>query len=108
MKDFTKAVLSLIQKVPEGKVATYGQIAHLAGNRKGARQVSRILHSMSNKYNLPWHRIVNAKGNIVIKQEESQKVLLKNEDVRVNKELHVDLGIYQWDGGNSNTEWMEG
>lgn len=83
---FTERVIQIIQSIPPGKVMTYGQIAALAGNRRGARQVSRILHSMSKKHELPWHRVINAKGEIVIKDTEgavTQKELLLQEDVLV-------------------------
>ncbi len=84
MEIFTKHVLQIIKKIKKGKVMTYGQIAALAGNPKGTRQVVRILHSMSAKYKLPWHRVVNSKGTISIKDGESalmQKVLLDEESV---------------------------
>jgi len=53
MNAFTKAVIHTIQSIPKGMVMTYGQIATAAGNPWGARQVSRILHSMSKSYYLP-------------------------------------------------------
>lgn len=64
MDKFTEEVINIIKSIPYGKVMTYGQIAEYAGNPRGARQVSRILHSMSSKYDLPWHRVVNSKGRI--------------------------------------------
>ncbi len=67
---------------------TYGQIAKEAGNPRAARQVARILHSMSQKHNLPWHRVVNAKGEIVIKNEEgvwTQRTLLEKEGISVQE-----------------------
>ncbi len=64
MTPFTQDVVALIRAIPAGRVATYGQIARLAGNPRAARQVVRILHSMSQAERLPWHRVVNAKGEI--------------------------------------------
>lgn len=64
MTEFTETVLSIIKSIPTGKVMTYGQIAAYADNPRGARQVSRILHSMSEKHNLPWWRVINSKGSI--------------------------------------------
>jgi methylated-DNA-protein-cysteine methyltransferase-like protein len=96
METFTKNVIQIIKKIKKGKVMTYGQIAALAGNPKGTRQVVRILHSMSAKYNLPWHRVVNSKGTISIKDSESalkQKVLLEEEGVTFTNEWQI-----QWDG----------
>ena len=70
MESFTERVIQLIQQIPAGNVMTYGQIAKLAGSPRGARQVVRILHSSSGKYQLPWHRVVNAKGEIGFQDEE--------------------------------------
>ena len=64
MTKFTEEVLDIIKMIPKGKVMTYGQIAAYAGNPRGARQVSRILHSMSSSHELPWHRVINSKGGI--------------------------------------------
>ncbi len=64
MEKFTQKVVKIIKSIPEGKVSTYGTISLMAGHSNGARQVVRIIHSMSRKHNLPWHRIINAKGLI--------------------------------------------
>ncbi|CEG29306.1 MGMT family protein [Bacillus sp. B-jedd] len=72
MSPFTKRVIDIISKIPPGKVMTYGQVAKVAGSPRAARQVVRILHSMSGKYNLPWHRVINAQGEIPIKDEEAK------------------------------------
>ncbi len=77
---------------------TYGQVARLAGNPRGARQVARILHSLSKKYQLPWHRVINARGEIVISDHElftEQKRNLELEGVEVSPEGKVNLHIYQ-------------
>jgi len=73
MEDFTKQVIIIIRSIPSGQVLSYGDIAKMAGNPRAARQVSRILHSMSEKYNLPWHRVINGKGEISIKDEQGAK-----------------------------------
>ena len=101
MEEFTKEVIAAIQSIPSGKVATYGQIAAIAGNPRGARQVSRILHSMSDRYNLPWHRVINKAGKIVVSHPETkqlQSAKLQAEGVHVNENFKVDLDIYQWLG----------
>ena len=77
---------------------TYGQIAALAGNPKGTRQVVRVLHSMSVKHRLPWHRVVNSKGMIAIKDPEGammQKVLLESEGVLIGRNGSIDLSRYR-------------
>jgi methylated-DNA-protein-cysteine methyltransferase-like protein len=71
---FTERVISIIQSIPEGKVMTYGQIASYAGSPRGARQVVRILHSMSKKHHLPWHRVINSKGEISILEDEAFEI----------------------------------
>ena len=99
MNPFTSKAITVINSIPAGHVMTYGQIARLSGSPRGARQVVRILHSMSGKYELPWHRVVNAKGQIVIKDDESnysQKFLLRNEGVIVTETGKVDLAQYQY------------
>ena len=91
MEKFTDIVIYLIQQIPAGKVMTYGQIAKLAGSPRGARQVVRILHSSSEKYQLPWHRVVNAKGEIGMKDEELhnvQKMSLESEGIKFSGECH--------------------
>lgn len=95
MKPFTEQVIKIIKKIPEGKVMSYGQIAKHAGSPRGARQVVRILHTMSSKYELPWHRVVNVKGEIAIKDDEGsfeQKSRLQEEGVPFLKEYKVDMG----------------
>lgn len=95
MKPFTKGVIKLIQSIPLGQVATYGQIAKEAGNSRAARQVSWILHSMSQKYQLPWHRVINSKGEISLTASEQQE-LLEMEGIIFTLQGKVSLEEYQW------------
>ena len=69
---YSERIKELIKRIPYGKVATYGQIASLAGNRRGARQVVRILHTCSQKENLPWHRVINARGSISLRPIDTE------------------------------------
>ncbi len=97
MTKFTEEVIEIIKMIPQGKVMTYGQIAAYASFPRGARQVSYILHSMSKKYQLPWHRVINAKGVISLSGEAGfiQGSLLADEGIEViNK--RVDLKKYQF------------
>ena len=99
MQPFTKNVVEIIQSIPEGKVMTYGQIAKEAGSPRAARQVVRILHSMSKKHRLPWHRVVNSKGQIALQDDESyqeQLFSLEAEGVQVGLNGTIDLEKYQW------------
>ena len=94
MHPFTTRVIEIIKSIPTGKVMTYGQIAKVAGSPRGARQVVRILHSMSANQKLPWHRVVNVRGEIVIADEESaysQRVMLEAEGVYFRLNGLVDL-----------------
>lgn len=95
MKPFTEKVIQLIQSIPFGYVATYGQIAKVAGNARAARQVSWVLHAMSQKHNLPWHRVINSKGEISLIASE-QRELLEMEGVVFSLGGKVKLKDYQW------------
>lgn len=96
MTDFTQQVIDIIKSIPYGTVMTYGQIAAVAGNPRGARQVSRILSGMSVKYQLPWHRVINSSGGISLTGEGGfvQTELLLKEGVKVVNRK-VDLRKYQ-------------
>ncbi len=77
---------------------TYGQIAALAGSPRAARQVVRILHAMSKKHRLPWHRVINSQGMVSIKDEEShflQVMYLRDEGVEVDDQGRIDLERFQ-------------
>jgi len=100
MTDFTKQVLDIIKSIPEGKVMTYGQIAAIAGSPRSARQVSRILHSMSGAHKLPWHRVINSKGGISLPGEAGfvQAEMLLHEGIKVqNKQINLKEYLYQFD-----------
>ena len=96
---FTRRALKVIKAIPEGKVLTYGRVALLAGKSRGARQVSRLLHSMSEKHELPWHRVINAQGRISLEPSrgyELQKALLEDEGVEFSLSGRVDLSAGLW------------
>ncbi|PIC77375.1 DNA methyltransferase [Sporosarcina sp. P19] len=101
MEKFTEQAVAIIQAIPPGRVMTYGQVAAEAGNPRGARQISRILHSMSAKYELPWHRIINAQGGISTPENaegkgETQRERLLAEGVQFNANGRVPLDTYRW------------
>lgn len=96
---FYQRVVKLIKSIPEGKVATYGQIAEYAGNRRAAREVSYILHSSSEKESLPWQRVISSKGRISMnpgRGYELQKQLLQDEGVVFDEEDRVDFDKFLW------------
>ena len=97
--EFTQRVLNIIKSIPRGKVMTYGLIAKAAGSPRAARQVVRILHSLSQKEKLPWHRVVNREGKIVLKSKEGdeiQKALLLKEKIKFDLSGKIELEKYQY------------
>ncbi|WP_338448853.1 MGMT family protein [Niallia oryzisoli] len=100
MNPFTKKAIEIIKSIPVGKVMTYGQIAAEAGSARGARQIVRILHSMSDSHELPWHRVINAKGEIAIKDKESHDIQierLKKEGIMFDEHHRINLEQYRHD-----------
>jgi methylated-DNA-protein-cysteine methyltransferase-like protein len=97
MTESTARIVQAIRAVPKGRVSSYRDIALSAGLPNGARQTARILHSMSEKHGLPWHRIIRADGFIALEScrgRELQTKLLQAEGVRVSKTGWVDLAAY--------------
>ena len=95
-EDLIYEILSVVGEIPEGKVATYGQIARLIGRDKNARLVGKVL-SMAEFYgNYPCHRVVNHAGRLVPGWSE-QRLLLMAEGVEMKNSNHVNLRKCQWD-----------
>ena len=94
-----QAIWGLVQQVPRGKVATYGEIAKLAGLLGQARLVGYALHNLPHGINIPWHRVINSKGRIslpkVSGQYDRQKKLLEKEGVVFVRDK-IDLDRYDW------------
>ncbi len=98
--NFTQDVIKIIKSIPVGKVLTYGKIAKLAGNPRAARQVSWLLHSSTNKYKLPWHRVINSQGEIALKSQDGkdyQKILLEKEGIEFTENNKIDFKKYLWE-----------
>jgi methylated-DNA-protein-cysteine methyltransferase-like protein len=97
--EFSRKVIQLIRSIPRGKVATYGQIAKLAGKPQGSRGVAWILHSSSRAYALPWQRVLNGKGRISFPEDSReyarQKSLLENEGIEFVGGK-IDLSEFLW------------
>ena len=96
---FTTRVRDLISQIPRGKVMTYGLIARYAGNSSGARQVARILYSSSERYQLPWHRVVNRNGQISPRSSMGhlfQRQLLEEEGVLFGENGRIDFTAFLW------------
>ncbi len=92
-------VYTVIQGIPAGKVATYGQIASLAGLPGAARLVGKVLSGLPADTQLPWHRVINAAGKISLPQNSDsfaeQKKRLAEEKVLVCGN-GIKLSEYQW------------
>lgn len=98
---FSSQIISIIKRIPRGKVATYGQIAALAGNPRGARAVIWLLHSSSGKEKLPWHRVINGRGTISLQPGqgyEEQRSMLESEGVEFGLQGKIDLARFRWPG----------
>jgi len=104
MGHFGERVVEIIRQVPRGKVATYGQIAALAGSPRAAIMVGQILHNSSETLDLPWQRVINAQGYISTTCLEHpaalQATLLRHDGVQVTEQaglFKIDLKKYRWD-----------
>ena len=93
-------ILSVVDEIPEGKVATYGQIARLIGRENQARLVGKVLGMAEQYGNYPCYRVVNHAGRLVPGWEEQAELLWKDGIFLKNKD-HVDLNIYQWNEEDS-------
>ena len=115
MTELSQRIISEIQKVPKGRVATYGQIARLAGSPGASRQVARLLHSSSRLHDLPWHRIVGQGGLIRLPPGaglEEQTILLQAEGIetiisRDGSRVRVDMEYYGYDPADGSGDSAE-
>ena len=95
-EDLIYQILSVVEEIPAGKVATYGQIARLIGRERNARLVGRVL-SMAEYYgDYPCHRVVNHAGRTAPGWME-QRDLLEREGVAFTPDGYVDLKQHHWD-----------
>jgi len=94
MTDTTRRIIEQILAVPKGKVSCYRDIALKAGLPNGARYTVRVLHSLSEKYDLPWYRIIRSDGSIALGEGEGRELqitLLRSEGVKVSPTGRVDM-----------------
>lgn len=93
-------IWSEVRRIPRGRVATYGQIAELAGLEGHARHVGYALHHLPAGSDVPWHRVVNAKGEISPRSagdsHELQRILLEAEGVALDDRGRVALASCRW------------
>ena len=97
--EFHLRILSVIRRIPEGRVSTYGKIAEAADLPRRARLVGTILRDSPLAANVPWHRVVNAGGRISDRPGKSagvQQERLTSEGVELSPEGRIDLDAYLW------------
>ncbi len=94
------SIQAVVRRIPRGRVATYGQIAELAGLDGHARQVGYALHNLPERSNVPWHRVVNARGEISPRSagdsHELQRMLLEGEGVEFDLRGCINLKQFRW------------
>lgn len=95
----SERIWQTIGDIPRGKVASYGQIAEIAGIPRGARQTAYALRQLPRGHTLPWHRVITASGRIAFdagtRPYKEQVKRLKMEGVAVQKG-RVDMRAYRW------------
>ena len=94
-------IRAVIRRIPRGRVATYGQIAALAGLPRRARLVGYALHA-SHADSLPWHRVVNAEGRLSLARLDAsagvtQRLRLAREGVTFDARERVRLALHRWE-----------
>ena len=93
-------IYAIVRRIPRGRVATYGQVADLAGLPGHARQVGYALHALPDQHDVPWHRVINARGRISLRagggSDDLQRKLLESEGVQFDLEDRVSLEKCLW------------
>ena len=93
-------IYAVVRRIPAGTVATYGQVARLAGLPGHARQVGYALHHLSGESDVPWQRVLNAKGEVSPRAYSGahrlQRVMLEEEGVRFDERGRVDFALHGW------------
>ncbi len=98
-KQYQERVYEIVREIPSGKVMTYGQIAELLGEGYTARTVGYAMNA-SNEDNVPWQRVINAKGGCstakITFATNLQQNMLEEEGVKFNEKGFCDLEVYRW------------
>jgi methylated-DNA-protein-cysteine methyltransferase-like protein len=94
-------IYAVVRRIPRGRVASYGQVAALAGLPRHARQVGYALHALPEGSDVPWHRVINARGEVSPRAtpgwDRLQVALLRRERVLGARSHRVDLERFRWD-----------
>jgi len=100
MKSRNERVYAAVRKIPRGLVATYGEIAGLAGLEDMARQVGYALFALPEETDVPWHRVINARGEISLRRaggpDREQRARLELEGVRFDGQGRVAREVFGW------------
>jgi methylated-DNA-protein-cysteine methyltransferase-like protein len=96
-----RKIWAVVARIPKGRVATYGLVARLAGFPNHARLAGYALHALPASSRVPWHRVVNAKGEVSPRRDGSehhllQRVLLEKERVRFDARGKIPLARFLW------------
>ncbi len=93
-------IYAVVRRIPRGRVSPYGQVARLAGLGGHARQVGYALHALAEDDGVPWHRVINARGEISPRANPGcdalQRQLLAREGIAFDRRGRIDLERYQW------------
>ena len=93
-------IYAVVRCVPRGRVATYGQVAELAGLGGHARQVGYALHALDAESAVPWQRVINARGEVSRRSEPGmdrlQRGMLEAEGIQFDARGRVDLACFRW------------
>jgi methylated-DNA-protein-cysteine methyltransferase-like protein len=104
---FFERVYHVTRLIPSGKVATYGQIAAIVSSRQAARTVGWALHALDEGTDVPWHRVINARGSVSLSNRgqaaATQQSLLEAEGIRFGSHGRLNMQRYQWPG----LDWPE-
>jgi methylated-DNA-protein-cysteine methyltransferase related protein len=97
-KGLHQRIHETVSRIPRGRVATYGQVARLAGLGGQARLVGYALHALPAHTSLPWQRVVNAQGGISTRADHAalQRRLLEREGIRFDSHGRLSLATFQW------------
>jgi methylated-DNA-protein-cysteine methyltransferase-like protein len=94
-------IYSVVSRIPRGRVATYGQVARLAGLPGQARLIGYALSALDDRSRVPWHRVVNAQGQVSARRDGSpmsifQRLRLEREHVRFDARRSIPLDLFRW------------
>jgi methylated-DNA-protein-cysteine methyltransferase related protein len=102
-------IYAVVRRIPAGRVATYGQVAELAGLERHARMAGYALHALPDHTTVPWHRVVNAQGRLSLRADGEgsvlrQRFLLEEEGVEFGLGGRISLKRYGWKGRKSRAK----